>query len=236
MNIGVAGLGRMGAAIAARLIEVGHKVTVWNRSPEKIKPLIDKGASPAASAAQLSQEVDVVITILTDADAIESVYQGKAGLLEPDVRGKLFIEMSTVGPETESALARKVTAKGATLMECPVGGTVGPALSGKLLGLAGGDEAAFVRAKPILEQLCRRVDRVGPIGAGASMKLAINLPLLVFWQAFGEALALCRPLGLDAARLVDIFTDTSGGANVLKNRGPALAALIATLSVRTCAR
>ena len=74
--------------------------------------------------------------------------------------------------------------------------------------------------------MCRRVEHVGPVGAGASMKLAINLPLLVFWQAFGEALALCRPLGLDPARLVDIFADTSGGPNVLKGRGAVLAAAL----------
>jgi len=74
--------------------------------------------------------------------------------------------------------------------------------------------------------MCRRIEHVGPVGAGASMKLAINLPLLVFWQAFGEALALCRSLGLDAARIVDIFADTSGGPNVLKGRAAALTAAL----------
>jgi 3-hydroxyisobutyrate dehydrogenase len=82
------------------------------------------------------------------------------------------------------------------------------------------------RARTVLDQLCRRVEHVGLVGAGASMKLAINLPLLVFWQAFGEALALCRPLGLSAARLVDIFSDTSGAPNALKNRAAVLAAVI----------
>jgi len=134
--------------------------------------------------------------------------------------------MSTVRPETERALAAAVRKKGATMVECPVGGTVGPARDGKLFGFAGGEAADVASARPLLEQLCRRVEHVGPIGAGASMKLAINLPLLVFWQAFGEALSICRSLGIDAARLVDIFTDTSGGPNVLKNRGPALTAAL----------
>ena len=124
--------------------------------------------------------------------------------------------MSTVRPETERALAEKIRAKGAAMIECPVGGTIGPAKDGKLFGFVGGEPADVARARPLLEQMCRRIEHVGPVGAGASMKLAINLPLLVFWQAFGEALALVRPLGLDAARLVDIFGDTSGGPTALK--------------------
>ncbi|MCC7275330.1 MAG: NAD(P)-dependent oxidoreductase [Alphaproteobacteria bacterium] len=229
MRIGVAGLGRMGAAIARRLIEVGHEVTVWNRDTAKAKPLAAAGAAVAASPADLAASSDAVITIVTDAAAIDAVYGGASGLLSGDVRGKLFIEMSTVRPETETALAAKVAAAGATMVECPVGGTVGPALTGKLLGLVGGEPADVARARPILDQLCRRADHVGPIGAGASMKLAINLPLAVFWQAFGEAYALCRHLDVDRGWLVELFADTSGGPNVLKARGAAVAKTLATM-------
>jgi 3-hydroxyisobutyrate dehydrogenase len=223
MKVGVAGLGRMGAAIAQRLIEVGHEVVVWNRNQQKTGPLADAGAMIAAKPRELAGRVEAIITILTDAAAITSVYEGEGGLLEGDVAGKLFIEMSTVQPETEITLAEKVVAKGATLVECPVGGTVGPALTGKLLGVAGGTAEDFARARPLLEQMCRRVDRVGPIGAGASMKLAINLPLATYWQSFGEAFALVRHLDLDPAWLVELFADTSGGPNVLRARGGAVA-------------
>ena len=223
MKIGVAGLGRMGAAIAKRLIEVGHEVTVWNRSANKIEPLVKMGAAAAASPTDLASRTDVVITILTDAKAIADVYEGASGLLAGTVSDKTFIEMSTVQPETEVALARKIAARGATMVECPVGGTEGPALQGRLLGLAGATTEDFARVKPLLEQMCRRVDLVGPIGAGASMKLAINLPLGVFWQALGEAYSLCRHLNLDPAWLMELFADTSGGPNVLKARGGAVA-------------
>jgi 3-hydroxyisobutyrate dehydrogenase len=216
----------MGAAIAQRLMNLGHDLTVWNRTAAKTQPLAAAGAKIAATPFQLASFSETVITILTDAAAIDTTYHAKDGLLSGSVAGKLFIEMSTVRPETEQRLAAKITEKGATLIECPVGGTVGPARDGKLFGFVGGEAADVARAKPLLEQLCRRVEHVGPIGAGASMKLAINLPLLVFWQAFGEALALCRPLGLDAARIVDIFADTSGGPNVLKGRAVALAAAL----------
>ena len=134
--------------------------------------------------------------------------------------------MSTVQPATEIELAEAVRAKGGVFVECPVGGTTGPARAGKLIGLAGGEAEDVARARPILEQLCRRLEHVGPVGAGASMKLAINLPLLVFWQAFGEAYSLCRHLGGDTAKLVELFSDTSGGPNVLKVRGQAVAAAL----------
>ena len=226
MRIGIAGLGRMGSAIAERLIEVGHEVAVWNRSPGKAKPLVDAGASAAATPAELAARSEALITILTDAKALDAVYRGASGLLSGDIKGRLVIEMSTVQPETETALAQEVRGKGATFVECPVGGTTGPARAGKLIGLVGGEPADVARARPILEQLCRRIEPVGPVGAGASMKLAINLPLLVFYQAMGEAYALCRHLDLDPAAVMDLFADTSGGPNILKVRGPAIAAAL----------
>jgi 3-hydroxyisobutyrate dehydrogenase len=226
MQIGIAGIGKMGAAIAQRLIEVGHKVTAWNRSADKLSPVKDAGAAVAATPAELAQASDAVISMLTDAAAIDAVYNGASGLLAPDVRGKLFIEMSTVLPQTEVTLAEKVRAKGAIFVECPVGGSTGPARQGKLIGLMGGEPPDAARAKPILEQLCRRLEHCGPVGSGAVMKLTINMPLMIYWQALGEALALCRPLGLDPARIMDLLSDTSGGPNVLKVRAPVIAAAL----------
>jgi 3-hydroxyisobutyrate dehydrogenase len=227
VNVGIAGTGRMGAAIATRLLGQGHAVTVWNRTAAKIAPLVAAGAKAADSPAALAGASEAIITILTDAGAIDDAYNGPSGLLAGDVKGKLFIEMSTVRPETAQALAAKVRAKGAAIVECPVGGTTGPARDGKLFGFVGATEADFARAKALLEQMCRRVEHVGPVGAGSSMKLAINLPLLVYWQALGEALSLVRPLGLEPARVVDIFTDTSGAPNMLKNRAASIATQLA---------
>ena len=167
-----------------------------------------------------------VIAILTDAAAMDAVYNGANGLLTGNMRGKLFIEMSTVRPDAEIALAEKVRAKGAGFVECPVGGSTGPAREGKLIGLMGAEPADAERAKPILEQLCRRLEHCGPVGSGSVMKLTINMPLMIYWQALGEALALCRPLGLDPARIMDLLADTSGGPNVLKVRGAGVAQML----------
>jgi len=226
VNVGIAGTGRMGAAIATRLLGQGHAVTVWNRTPAKLAPLVTAGAKAAESPAALAAASEAIITILTDAAAIDATYGGTAGLLAGDVKGKLFIEMSTVQPETEQALAEKVRARGAAIVECPVGGSVGPARDGKLFGFVGATDADFARARPLLGEMCRRIEHVGPVGAGARMKLAINLPLLVYWQSFGEALALVQPLKLDPKRVIDIFADTSGGPNVLKARGSVVAAAL----------
>ena len=220
MKIGIAGTGRMGSAIGARLMDMGHEVHAWNRSPEKTRALADKGARLAATPAELASRCEAVITILTDAPAIDAVYNGQDGLLSSDVTGKLFVEMSTVPSATERALAPAVAARRAALVECPVGGSVAPARDGKLIGFLGGAEADVARARAIIDQLCRRAEHVGPIGAGAAMKLAINLPLAVYWQAFGEALSLVQDLGIGPERLVDIFADTSGGPNMLKPLGP----------------
>jgi 3-hydroxyisobutyrate dehydrogenase len=227
MQIGIAGLGKMGAAIGLHLMEVGHGLTVWNRSSDKTKPLVDAGATLAATPAELAGRSEAIITIVTNAEALAAIYDGPSGILSADIKDKIVIEMSTVQPHDETALAAKAQAKGAAFVECPVGGTTGPARQGKLLGLAGGSTADFARARPLLDQMCRRVEHVGPVGAGASMKLAINLPLLVAYQALGEAYTLCRHLGLDTAALMELFADTSGAPNVLKVRGPAIAAALA---------
>ena len=224
MKLGVAGIGKMGAAVAARLIEVGHDVTVWNRTPEKAKAIA--GASVAPSPAELAQTSEAVLSILTDAAALDAVYNGRSGLLDGNVAGKLFIDMSTVLPATETALARAVRATGAAFVECPVGGSTGPARQGKLIGLMGAEPADAARARPILEQLCRRLEHAGPVGSGAVLKFTINLPLMVYWQALGEALALARSLAIDPDRLMDLLSDTSGAANVLKVRAPGIAAML----------
>jgi 3-hydroxyisobutyrate dehydrogenase len=224
MKIGVAGIGKMGAAVAARLIEVGHEVAVWNRTPDKARAVA--GATVVATPSELTRNADAIITLLTDTAALDAVYKGHAGLLGGDTAGKLFIEMSTVLPATEIALADAVRNKGATFVECPVGGSTGPARQGKLIGMIGAETADAVRARPILEQLCRRVEHAGPVGCGAVLKFTINLPLMVYWQALGEALALARSLPLDPARLMDLLSDTSGGPNVLKARGPGVATML----------
>ena len=223
MKIGFAGTGNMASAMAQRLIDCGHAVAVWNRTPDRTKAAAAAGATVLPSAAAIADWSDVVISVLSDEAAINAVYRGPQGVLTGDLGGKLVIDMSTVRPHVAAALGAEVAARGAIFVDCPVGGTIGPAREGRLLGFVGGKDADVARAMPILDQLCRRVEHMGPVGSGARMKLAINLPLLVFYQAMAEAWILCRSLGVDATRIMDIFADTSGGPNVLKTRAPVIA-------------
>jgi 3-hydroxyisobutyrate dehydrogenase len=226
MKIGVCGTGRMGSSIAQRLMSVGHEVGVWNRDSAKTKSLVDTGAKLAASPAELVDTCEITIVMLLNDAATEAVYRAPDGILKGKLAGQLLIDMSTIRPDTMKSNGAAALQQGAAFVECPVGGTVGPAKEGKLLGLAGGSKADVARAMPILEQLCRRIEHVGELGAGSMMKLAVNLPLLVYWQALGEALTICKPLNLPADRLIDILTDTSGAPAAMKGRGPAIAKVL----------
>jgi 3-hydroxyisobutyrate dehydrogenase len=226
MKIGVCGTGRMGSSIAQRLMTVGHEVGVWNRNPEKTKRLTEAGAKLFASPAELAEGCDAVVVMLLNDAASEAVYRGPNGILKAKLAGKLVIDMSTVRPDTMISIGASVAQQGAAFVECPVGGSTAPAKEGKLFGLAGGTTADVVKAMPVLEQLCRRIEHVGELGSGATMKLAVNLPLLVYWQALGEALAICKPLNLPADRLIDILSDTAGTPTAMKGRGASIAKVL----------
>ena len=226
MKIGVCGTGRMGSAIAQRLMSVGHEVGVWNRNSAKTKLLIDAGAKLFASPAELVEGCDVVIVMLLNDAAMEAVYRGPNGILQSKLTGKFVIDMSTVRPDTMQTIGAAVLQQGAAFVECPVGGSTGPAKEGKLFGLVGGTKADVTRAMPVLEQMCRRIEHVGELGSGSMMKLAVNLPLLVYWQALGEALTICKPLNLPADRLIDILSDTAGTPTAMKGRGAVIAKVL----------
>ncbi|MCB6178590.1 NAD(P)-dependent oxidoreductase [Rhodobacter sp. Har01] len=212
-DIGIAGTGRMGTAFARRLIETGHVVRVWNRSPFRLAAAVEAGAV-ATDMAGLAACPTILLS-LTDAAASGAVLDQLAAA---GIAGRLVVEMTTLLPAEADALAARAAAAGAEFLHCPVGGTVAPALKGQLLGLAGGDAAAFDRALPVLNHLCRRVAHLGSAGAAARMKLAINLPLATYWQTLGESLALLRGAGVPHDLAVSLIADSSAGPTVLKTR------------------
>jgi 3-hydroxyisobutyrate dehydrogenase len=216
----------MGSSIAQRLMSVGHEVGVWNRNSAKTKPLTDAGATLFASPAELVDDCEVVIVMLLNDAATEAVYRGPNGILKSKLAGKLVIDMSTIRPDTMKSNGAAVLQQGAAFVEAPVGGSTAPAKEGKLFGLVGGTKADVTRAMPLLEQMCRRIEHVGELGSGSMLKLAVNLPLLVYWQALGEALTICKPLNLPADRLIDILSDTAGTPTAMKGRGAVIAEVL----------
>jgi len=224
MKIGIAGTGRMGTAIAERLLELGHEVHVWNRTIENAHGAREAGASWTPTLGELVNDSEVVVSSLFDNAAVERVYLGTDGLLTGRVEGRLFIDMSTVSPGTHGRIAPALASRNAAFIECPVSGSIPTARAGALIGFAGGEVPEFARAQPLLWQLCRRVERVGPLGAGARMKLAANLLLAVFWQALGESLLLVDPSAMDPARAIDLLADSNIGAAVLRVRASQIVA------------
>ena len=212
----------MGSAMAARLSETPFDLLVWNRDLDSPKAA---GFEVASTPRELASRCDIVLTSLFDTRAVKAVYGGPDGLIAGGA-GKLFVEMSTVEPHTQVALAQEVMHGGGAFLECPVSGTTGPARSGQLVGLLGGSLVDVERARPVLSQLCRRLEYLGPVGSGAVAKLAINLPLLAFWQSFGEATALMKRLGMEPRQLVDLFSTTAGAPAVLKVKARAVEATL----------
>lgn len=217
-RIGVIGTGRMGTAFATRLVELGHAVSVWNRTAAGTKKAVAAGATGVDTLGELVEGATVLISSLTDKAALDGIIDGETGLLASGPEGKLWIEMSTLLPDQQEALAAKAVAAGCHYLECPVGGTVGPALKGALLGMAGGSAEAWERGRPILDGLCKRVEHLGPVGSGSAMKLAVNLPLALYWASMGEALSLLKGSGITPGVAASIMSDSSAGPAVLKNR------------------
>ncbi|SPJ17621.1 3-hydroxyisobutyrate dehydrogenase-like protein [Burkholderiales bacterium] len=226
MNIGIVGTGRMGTAIVRRLLDLGHDVQVWNRTAYKAHDAHEAGAKWTPILRDLVRDSDVVISFLYDNESVERVYLGANGLLTGRVEGRLFIDMSTVSPGPHAQIAVATAARGADFLECPVSGSIPAAQLGALVGFAGGEATVFTRAHPLLAQLCRRLEHVGPIGAGARMKLAANLLLAVFWQALGESLLLAGSPSMDTARVIDLLADSNIGAAILRMRATQIVAAL----------
>jgi 3-hydroxyisobutyrate dehydrogenase len=221
-TVGFVGLGKMGAVMAPRFLDAGHDLVVWNRTKSKTEPLASQGAQVAAALADVTASSDVVVSILGDDASVSSVYAGDGGLLASGAAGKLFIDMSTIQPATSERVGKSVVAAGGQFVESPVSGTVGPAADGKLLALVGGEEDAVERARPYLVVLCRRITHAGPVGHGALMKLVVNLPLAVYWQALAESVALGEAGGLSREQILETISDSSAALAVLGLKTPTI--------------
>ena len=222
--IGILGLGNMGYAIAERLIAEGETLSVWNRSDGKASGL--KDVLVAKTPAEITSSCEVIISILANDTATQEVYFGESGLLSVDLSGHVIVDMCTTTPARAIELQSAVQDKGGLFLECPVGGTIGPARDGMLLGLAGGSDEAFAKAQPVLQKLTRRLKHFGPAGKGAAMKLAINLPLMVYWSALGEALNIAQQHKVDPALALDVLADSSGAIGAAKKRVPPICKMV----------
>lgn len=216
-RLGLIGLGRMGQAMAQRLLSAGYPLTVYNRTKQRAEKLIAAGAVWAESPAALVAQSDLILTILTDDRAVAQIYQP---ICASDLRGKLLIEMSTIRTSTILDLAPRVAAAGGRLLDAPVSGTLQPARDGQLLAMVGGAAEDVARARAVLGVLCRRVEHMGAVGAGTTMKIALNMPMAIFWAGLAEAMAIGERFGLDRAQMLDIYLDSPVALPALRAKAP----------------
>jgi len=202
-RIAFIGTGLMGAPMVARLVAAGYAVRVWNRSPEKLKPLIVLGAVPAATPGEAVADVQLVCFCLTDGGAIDELLFGPAGLADAIAAGALLVDFSTIGPEATRALAARLAVGRSDIewIDAPVSGGVRGAETGELVVMCGGGEDAVASVGPVLSILAKRVCHLGSLGNGQAAKLCNQLIVSANIAAIAEALILGREQGLDIAAL-----------------------------------
>jgi 3-hydroxyisobutyrate dehydrogenase-like beta-hydroxyacid dehydrogenase len=208
-RIAFLGLGAMGAPMAERLVLAGFPVSVWNRTPARTKPLAKRGARVGESPADAVRDSEIVVTMLSDAGALDAVLGAKSddGLLAGLSRGALVIDMSTAGRAAAKRAAKLVERAKGRFVDAPVSGTVGPAERGQLLAMVGGSDADVRDARLVLDVLCRRVIHAGAVGQGQALKVLLNGIGAHQFVAFASMLVLGERAGLPREVLVDAFTN-----------------------------
>jgi 3-hydroxyisobutyrate dehydrogenase len=209
-RIGFIGLGNMGLPMAQNLIKAGHQVEgfdVYGAAVEKLKAA---GGAGVESARMAVARADVVITMLPSGNEVREVYLGAGGALESANAGTLLIDSSTIDVDSARLVAAAAEAKGLSMVDAPVSGGVGGAQGATLTFMVGGSEAAFIRAKPLLEHMGKTIVHAGGPGNGQAAKICNNMILGVSMIVVSEAFALAEKLGLDHQKLFDISSKSSG--------------------------
>ena len=210
------GLGIMGAPMAANLVEAGFEVTVWNRTAERAERFAEEhGVQAAASAAEAAAAADVTITMVPDAPEVEEVLFGPGGAGEGLREGALAVDMSTIPPAASRAIGVRLREQGVGFLDAPVTGSRPKAEAATLTIMAGGEEADFARARPVLEAMGALVLHVGPQGHGSAIKLINNTLAAVNAGALAEALVLAGAAGLDTDALREVTAAGSGASAML---------------------
>ena len=203
--VGIVGLGRMGAAMARRLADSGFAVIGWDVNETAVSAFAATGGQGAPHARAVTEAADIVMTSVTDDAAVRAVFGRPDGLLAGTVTGTLFVEMSTLRPHTVRELQPAVAGAGGSIVDVPLLGTIPNARAGTLTGLAGGADEDVDRARVVLDVLAQRVVRMGKLGNGHAMKLAVNLGLAAYVQGLAESLALGEREGLDVSQMLDVL-------------------------------
>jgi 3-hydroxyisobutyrate dehydrogenase len=223
-NVGFIGLGVMGASMARRLVQAGHRVTVYNRTASRCEPLAAAGARVAGSPREVAEGNGVVISIVTDSPDVQEVLLGPNGAVHGAAAGTIFIDMSTIAPEAARSVAQTLSARGHFFLDAPVtGGDVG-AREGTLSILVGGEDPVLDRVRALLAVMGKRITHCGPAGAGQTVKACNQILCALNMVGVVEALQLARRGGLDQKVVLEALAPGAGGSWAFEKLGPRIAA------------
>ncbi|HEY9049348.1 MAG TPA: NAD(P)-dependent oxidoreductase [Ohtaekwangia sp.] len=222
IKIGWIGLGRMGIPMAQQLIKAGFPVTVYNRNKAKESALQSTGAKAAATPAEVLQQSDIVILMVSDDEATREIFTGTNGLLHANFSGKIIINMSTVSPGISRELAPLCEQQGNYYLDAPVSGSVKQAEEGQLVIMVGGEASILHQAKPVLERMGKLVIHIGDTGSGNTAKLAINILLGFHAQGLAEAVLFAQQHGVKPENFITIFNNSALGNIFGKIKGDAI--------------
>lgn len=220
MKVGFIGLGDMGSLMVPRLMDAGNSVTGWNRTKSKAGALIESGMVWADTPREVAEQSEMVIGIVTDAEAVEAIVLGEDGVAAGLAENGIFVDMSTIDPDDSRAIATNFNDSGRFMLDAPISGSPVTVKAGQASIMVGGDQSAFERAKPVLEAIGPTVSYIGGSGLAVQMKLAINLVLMVEVIAFGEAIALAEQGGVNREVAVNAMLNSVAASPVLGYRGP----------------
>jgi 3-hydroxyisobutyrate dehydrogenase-like beta-hydroxyacid dehydrogenase len=224
VTVGVVGLGLMGSAFASNLLSRGYEVHVYNRTEQKAEPLVGKGAIFHPSPKELASSVDIVMTSLTDQNAIDGVALGENGFLNSMRKGSLWIDLSTIDPVASVRHAEAAKKAGVDRLDTPVVGSEDLASKGQLIILVGGSNEVFRKYESFLNELGKTVAYLGADGSGHKMKLDVNLYYGLIGESFSEALVLSLKQGFDPKTFVEIINKTPHRNSFSEGKGPKIAA------------
>jgi len=208
-QLGFIGLGNMGSRIAYRLLDHGYQLTVYDTDATKAQAIVARGGILAKSIADLAQSADVILSCLTNDEAVQSVYTGPEGFFAVARPATVVLEMSTISPNGSRELHRLGARRGIEVMDVAISGSTPAAEQGTLTLLAGGNRELFRAAKPIFQVISKQSFLLGDSGSGTTMKLVINTLLGVGMQAIAEAVVLGEKAGLDRERLLEVLAKTA---------------------------
>jgi 3-hydroxyisobutyrate dehydrogenase len=221
-SVGVIGLGKMGLPIAVNLMEQGFAVVGYRRNPST--ELAEAGGELASSPAAVAERVDVLLSILPDADALREVVLGEAGTLAALKPGTVHIEMSTIDVAEKAEINAAITARGGHMLDCPISGSPGMVLPRKATTFASGDSGQVEAVSDVLAAISGPWVNAGEFGAGTRLKYIANLLVAIHTVAAAEALALAERSGLDLAVVQDALDNSIAGSAILRQRGPVMRA------------